>query len=1315
MQSLSARISACIILPCMMAKADITVDFPVIQDSWVNSNRATRNYGSDYYLQVKSSETRIPYLQFQTYGITGNVVSAQIFVRYLYNDTQTIYAHKVTDQTWDENSITYDNKPAWNAAATGSTPLAYGWISIPVTSDISGNGLFSYALLGGTGVNGDIYSREYGSTRAAYLRVTYRDANLAPVAQADTYNVLHNTLREVAEPGVLSNDSDPNNDPFTAQLVTAPAHGAVTLNPDGSFSYMPANGFSGTDTFTYQANDSNPLGALSSPPATVTLTVLAAGVGQLTASELNQIQTELGVTLDLNRQIDLATLVKPVTTQPWRADAEARIEQNRKADLNITVVNASGGPVPNATVEVKLKRKSFLFGGVLDLTEFSTGVTGGMTSGTYRTIPPKYFDAVGLNNALKPRQSFYQNPAVNTDRLENEFFPWCASIDMPCRGHLLQWPGLDHMSAPVEAKVVEIETVLSGGGTPTQTQLDELRALVDNEISTWAARWPVYQWDVVNEVLSNHRIQDIMGPDEITRWFQLAQTASNAAGHPDTGRVLNEFQIISANAATNGASRIASFKNQIQYLLDHNAPLTGLGFQSRFKFRREDPALLYSRLEQFAVYNKDMIGTEFEVVPNEDGSFTPDENLRGQITEEVMTTYFSHPKVTGLFAWEFASTEERALLNPDGSPRLNALVWYYLNRIRYSTRATLTTNAQGQASIRGFKGDYEIIVNTGSGDPYTIGKKVDSDTFVTVGGTTDHTLDVIEDCHAQEGLPSATAGNSGTLQLRKPNGSLGRVAYLKFDLSQIPTSIRNAKLRLYIPSPGSPENGETNLIQALAVSSSTWTESTLTWNNRPGTGALLGSGMISRAPGVLDIPIDPASLAVGGLWSVALNETGDSFGTIASSENANSYPIPKLLITTVNSISNHAPVFQSDPIPGTAATSNFAYTGTLAGTATDIDPGSTITYSKVSGPAWLVIQPNGGLSGTPASADIGTNTFTVSASDGLANTTATLNINVVSNETTLSVIEDTHAQEANPTVGAPGSLTLQLRTPNGSLGRIAYLKFNLSQISGTVINAKLRLYSVAEPHLIQALAVADNSWTEAGLTWNNRPATGAVLGSNTAAAVPGTLDITLDPASVTPGGYWSVALNETGNSYGTIASSENTSGYPIPQLILTTGTPDHDGDGIADALDPDDDNDGLPDEWETSHGLNPLNAADATADPDHDGLNNRIEYALALDPASPAGVSPSFRMEPSTTTPGAIHLIIRRRVGIHALPVRLEYSGGLNSWSSTSPTTPGATGVAVLQQTTTSGSDSMGTYETLDFQIIPNSAGQHLFLRLVVD
>src|SRR5207249_3082628 len=70
-------------------------------------------------------------------------------------------------------------------------------------------------------------------------------------------------------PGVLGNDTDVDGDALTAVLVSGPAHGTLTLNPNGSFTYTPAANFNGADSFSYRASD----GTASSGPVAVSLTV----------------------------------------------------------------------------------------------------------------------------------------------------------------------------------------------------------------------------------------------------------------------------------------------------------------------------------------------------------------------------------------------------------------------------------------------------------------------------------------------------------------------------------------------------------------------------------------------------------------------------------------------------------------------------------------------------------------------------------------------------------------------------------------------------------------------------------------------------------------------------------------------------------------------------------------------------------------------------------------------------------------------------------------------------------------------------------
>jgi hypothetical protein len=90
-----------------------------------------------------------------------------------------------------------------------------------------------------------------------------------PIANDDSYKVDAFGTLEVASPGVLGNDSDPDAQPLFAGNLSEPDHGSLSFNPDGSFTYAPEPGYVGTDSFSYRAS----AGLDESNEATVAITV----------------------------------------------------------------------------------------------------------------------------------------------------------------------------------------------------------------------------------------------------------------------------------------------------------------------------------------------------------------------------------------------------------------------------------------------------------------------------------------------------------------------------------------------------------------------------------------------------------------------------------------------------------------------------------------------------------------------------------------------------------------------------------------------------------------------------------------------------------------------------------------------------------------------------------------------------------------------------------------------------------------------------------------------------------------------------------
>lgn len=149
---------------------------------------------------------------------------------------------------------------------------AYSYTSGFFASGVNSNLLIApdSATSGGNG----LYA--YGSS-SQFPNQTYQAANywvdvsFSPVsAAADRHTSLNGQTLSVAAPGVLANDSEVNGAALTASTFADPSFGTLTLNVDGSFTYVPQAGFSGIDSFTYRAT--TPTGQFAVGRVSITVT-----------------------------------------------------------------------------------------------------------------------------------------------------------------------------------------------------------------------------------------------------------------------------------------------------------------------------------------------------------------------------------------------------------------------------------------------------------------------------------------------------------------------------------------------------------------------------------------------------------------------------------------------------------------------------------------------------------------------------------------------------------------------------------------------------------------------------------------------------------------------------------------------------------------------------------------------------------------------------------------------------------------------------------------------------------------------------------
>ena len=215
----------------------ITDDDPTPSLSISNASQAEGNSGSSNL----------------TFTVTLSAASAQ--------------AVTVNYATFDGTATTADND---YTASSGTLTFAPGETSQTFTVAVVGdtkaepNETFTVSL-------NSPHNATLGTASA--IGTIINDENAAPVAVADSLTVAEGGTATTLVGGatsVLANDTDGEASTLVSVLVTGPAHGSLTLNANGTFSYVHNGSDTTTDSFSYKPNDGTADGNTVSVAITVT-------------------------------------------------------------------------------------------------------------------------------------------------------------------------------------------------------------------------------------------------------------------------------------------------------------------------------------------------------------------------------------------------------------------------------------------------------------------------------------------------------------------------------------------------------------------------------------------------------------------------------------------------------------------------------------------------------------------------------------------------------------------------------------------------------------------------------------------------------------------------------------------------------------------------------------------------------------------------------------------------------------------------------------------------------------------------------------
>ena len=142
-------------------------------DAFVRQGNPGANYGDWADLRARGDPTVESYLRFTVSGVGGlPVVRARLLVYASNASSWGLVVRPVSDDTWGETTITYDNAPAFGSALARSPAISGGtWVSLDVTKYVKADGVYSFALTSPSGTLIELGARESGA-HAPQLKIS---------------------------------------------------------------------------------------------------------------------------------------------------------------------------------------------------------------------------------------------------------------------------------------------------------------------------------------------------------------------------------------------------------------------------------------------------------------------------------------------------------------------------------------------------------------------------------------------------------------------------------------------------------------------------------------------------------------------------------------------------------------------------------------------------------------------------------------------------------------------------------------------------------------------------------------------------------------------------------------------------------------------------------------------------------------------------------------------------------------------------------------------------------------------------------------
>jgi len=168
----------------------------------------------------------------------------------------------------DEDDARAGTLPA--ATDPNDDPVTYAAGNLPTHGalTVEANGAYTYtpaANWSGSDSFGYLVSDNHGGANSYTVSVVVVPVNDPPASAS----VAFATSEDTAKSGTLPAATDPDGDPVTYALATAPAHGSASVSAAGAYTYTPAADYFGADGFVFSVSDGKGGGSLYNASVTV--------------------------------------------------------------------------------------------------------------------------------------------------------------------------------------------------------------------------------------------------------------------------------------------------------------------------------------------------------------------------------------------------------------------------------------------------------------------------------------------------------------------------------------------------------------------------------------------------------------------------------------------------------------------------------------------------------------------------------------------------------------------------------------------------------------------------------------------------------------------------------------------------------------------------------------------------------------------------------------------------------------------------------------------------------------------------------------